>query len=143
MDIARDAKARGGTRVCLGSLGDMQGRKSALDKISKVVKQINDELKLETCVTLGMINEKQAEILKQNGLTAYNHNIDTSREHYPNVVTTRTYDERLETIKTSKSWYQSLYRWYSRIGRNRTRSCFVLYTLSNMSPHQNHCQSTD
>ena len=100
MDIARDAKARGGTRVCLGSAWrDMQGRKSALDKISKVVKQINDELKLETCVTLGMINEKQAEILKQNGLTAYNHNIDTSREHYPNVVTTRTYDERLETIK--------------------------------------------
>ena len=46
-----------------------------------------------------MINEKQAEILKENGLTAYNHNIDTSREHYPNVVTTRTYDERLETIK--------------------------------------------
>ena len=79
MDIARDAKARGGTRVCLGSLGDMQGRKSALDKISKVVKQINDELKLETCVTLGMINEKQAEILKENGLTAYNHNIDTSK----------------------------------------------------------------
>ncbi|KHC67164.1 biotin synthase [Candida albicans P78042] len=137
MDIARDAKARGGTRVCLGSAWrDMQGRKSALDKISKVVKQINDELKLETCVTLGMINEKQAEILKENGLTAYNHNIDTSREHYPNVVTTRTYDERLETIKNvQKAGIKACTGGILGLGETAQDHVSFLYTLSNMSPH--------
>lgn len=56
-------------------------------------------LGLEACVTLGMLNADQAYRLKEAGLDAYNHNLDTSREHYPNIVTTRTYDERLETIR--------------------------------------------
>lgn len=54
---------------------------------------------MEVCCTLGMIEKQQALELKKAGLTAYNHNLDTSREYYPNVITTRTYDERLETIK--------------------------------------------
>lgn len=53
---------------------------------------------MEVCVTLGMIDEKQAEELAGAGLTAYNHNVDTSREHYPSIITTRTYDERLQTL---------------------------------------------
>lgn len=64
-----------------------------------MVKTINDELKMETCVTLGMVDENQAKDLADAGLTAYNHNIDTSREHYPNVISTRTFDDRLNTIK--------------------------------------------
>jgi len=54
---------------------------------------------LEVCCTLGMVNVHQARQLKEAGLTAYNHNLDTSREHYPSVISTRTYDDRLQTIK--------------------------------------------
>lgn len=54
---------------------------------------------MEVCCTLGMLEKQQALELKKAGLTAYNHNLDTSREYYPNIITTRTYDERLETLK--------------------------------------------
>lgn len=54
---------------------------------------------MEVCCTLGMLEKQQAVELKKAGLTAYNHNLDTSREYYPNVITTRTYDERLETLE--------------------------------------------
>ena len=53
---------------------------------------------MEVCCTLGMLEEAQAKALKQAGLTAYNHNLDTSREFYPSVITTRSYDERLDTL---------------------------------------------
>lgn len=54
---------------------------------------------MEVCCTLGMLEKQQALELKKAGLTAYNHNLDTSKEYYPNIITTRTYDERLETLK--------------------------------------------
>lgn len=54
---------------------------------------------MEVCCTLGMLEKKQAVELKKAGLTAYNHNLDTSREYYPKIITTRTYDERLETLQ--------------------------------------------
>src|SRR5205823_6002461 len=57
-------------------------------------------LDLEACVTLGMLTDAQAEQLRDAGLTAYNHNLDTSRQHYPNIISTRTYDDRLRTLQT-------------------------------------------
>ncbi len=97
---AKIAKQKGATRFCMGSAWrGMHGRKSALRKISEMVKKINDELGMETCVTLGMLDDGQAEVLKKAGLTAYNHNIDTSRNHYKNVISSRTYDDRLATGK--------------------------------------------
>lgn len=97
---AKEAKEMGSTRFCMGSAWrEMKGRKSALRKIGNMVERINDELGMETCVTLGMINDEQAKVLKDAGLTAYNHNIDTSREHYKDIISTRTYDDRLKTIK--------------------------------------------
>ena len=54
---------------------------------------------MEVCCTLGMIEKQQAEELKKAGLTAYNHNLDTSREYYPNIITTRSYDDRLQTLQ--------------------------------------------
>ncbi len=54
---------------------------------------------MEVCCTLGMLEKQQAQELKKAGLTAYNHNLDTSREYYPNIITTRTYDERLKTLE--------------------------------------------
>ncbi len=75
----------------------MRGRKTGLKNIKEMVNGVR-EMGMEVCVTLGMIDLEQAKELKEAGLTAYNHNVDTSREHYPSVISTRTYDERLQTI---------------------------------------------
>ena len=96
---ARTAKENGSTRFCMGAAWrDMRGRKTNLRNIKEMVNGVR-EMGMEVCVTLGMIDLEQARELKEAGLTAYNHNVDTSREFYPSVITTRTYDERLQTIE--------------------------------------------
>ncbi|RKF63007.1 Biotin synthase, mitochondrial [Golovinomyces cichoracearum] len=98
LEAAKIAKSNGSTRFCMGAAWrDMRGRKSGLKNIKEMVSGVRS-LGMECCVTLGMIDLEQAKELKEAGLTAYNHNVDTSREHYPSVITTRTYDERLQTI---------------------------------------------
>ncbi|CAO3692406.1 unnamed protein product [Umbelopsis ramanniana] len=98
LDAARKAKAAGSTRFCMGAAWrDLAGRKSNFNKILGYVTEIRG-MGMEVCCTLGMLNEDQAKRLKEAGLTAYNHNLDTSREFYPKIITTRSYDERLETI---------------------------------------------
>jgi len=95
---ARKAKANGSTRFCMGAAWrDMNGRKTNFKRILEMVKEING-MGMEVCTTLGMLDADQAKQLKDAGLTAYNHNLDTSREFYPKVITTRSYDERLKTI---------------------------------------------
>ncbi|KAA6407291.1 MAG: biotin synthase [Lasallia pustulata] len=95
---ARTAKDNGSTRFCMGAAWrDMRGRKTNLRNIKEMVNGVRD-MGMEVCVTLGMIDLHQAKELKEAGLTAYNHNVDTSREFYPSVITTRTYDERLQTL---------------------------------------------
>lgn len=98
LEAARTAKANGSTRFCMGAAWrDMRGRKTNLKRITEMVAGVR-AMDMEVCVTLGMIDEAQARELRDAGLTAYNHNIDTSREYYPEVITTRSYDERLGTI---------------------------------------------
>lgn len=98
LSAARIAKDNGSTRFCMGAAWrDMRGRKTNLKNIKSMVEGVRG-MGMEVCVTLGMIDEAQAKELKEAGLTAYNHNVDTSREFYPSVITTRTYDERLATI---------------------------------------------
>ncbi|KAI1003931.1 Biotin synthase [Podosphaera aphanis] len=98
LEAAKIAKDNGSTRFCMGAAWrDMRGRKSGLKNIKQMVSGVR-EMGMECCVTLGMIDLEQAKELKAAGLTAYNHNVDTSREHYPSIITTRTYDERLQTI---------------------------------------------
>ncbi|KAK0630469.1 hypothetical protein B0T17DRAFT_616119 [Bombardia bombarda] len=95
---ARVAKEKGSTRFCMGAAWrDMRGRKNSLRNIKAMVTGVR-ALDMEVCVTLGMIDDEQAKELKEAGLTAYNHNVDTSREFYPSVISTRTYDERLKTL---------------------------------------------
>jgi biotin synthase len=95
---ARNAKANGSTRFCMGAAWrDMRGRKTSLKNVKQMITGIR-EMNMEVCVTLGMIDEHQAKELKEAGLTAYNHNLDTSREFYPTIITTRSYDERLKTL---------------------------------------------
>ncbi len=97
MVFARRAKAEGATRFCIGAAwrDAPHGREfeSVLDSVRAVA-----ELGMEVCCTLGMLSDGQALALKQAGLTAYNHNLDTSPEFYGKIITTRTYQERLDTI---------------------------------------------
>lgn len=99
LDAAQKAKEAGSTRFCMGAAWrDTIGRKTNFNQILGYVKQIRS-MGMEVCCTLGMLEKQQALELKEAGLTAYNHNLDTSREYYPNIITTRTYDDRLETLK--------------------------------------------
>jgi len=103
VEIAKRAKANGSTRFCMGTAWrELGSKKGAFGKILSMVEQVNG-LGLEVCCTLGMVNETQAKQLKAAGLSAYNHNLDTSREHYPSVISTRTYDDRLQTIRNVRA----------------------------------------
>jgi len=98
LEAARRAKEAGSTRFCMGAAWRELGKKkNAFNHILDMVKGVNG-MGMEVCCTLGMLNAEQARQLKEAGLTSYNHNLDTSPEHYPNVITTRTYEDRLETI---------------------------------------------
>lgn len=98
MEAARRAKAAGSTRFCMGSAWrEMGGKKAMFRKILSMVRDVK-AMDMEVCCTLGMLTEEQAVQLKEAGLSAYNHNIDTSREHYTSVISTRTFDDRLQTI---------------------------------------------
>jgi len=93
-------------------------------------------LGLEVCCTLGMVNERQARELKAAGLTAYNHNLDTSREHYPSVISTRTYDDRLQTIKNvRKAGISVCCGGILGIGESENDRIGLLHELSTMEVH--------
>ncbi|SAM70469.1 probable biotin synthase [Ustilago bromivora] len=95
---ARKAKANGSTRFCMGAAWrEVGGRKRGFNRILDMVREIRG-MGMEVCTTLGMLTTEQAKQLKEAGLTAYNHNLDTSREYYGKVVTTRSYDDRIGTI---------------------------------------------
>ena len=97
LKAARQAKASGSTRFCMGAAWRNVRDGGNFDRVLEMVSGIN-EMGLEVCVTLGMLNPDQARRLKQAGLTAYNHNLDTSESFYPKVVSTRSYQDRLDTI---------------------------------------------
>lgn len=98
MEAAARAKEAGSTRFCMGAAWrELGNKKNAFNHILEMVEGVNG-MGLEVCCTLGMLNAEQAKQLKQAGLTAYNHNLDTSPEHYPKVITTRSYQDRLDTI---------------------------------------------
>ena len=98
LEAAKRAKDAGSTRFCMGAAWrELGGKKNAFKHILDMVRGVNG-MGLEVCCTLGMLTADQAKQLKEAGLTAYNHNLDTSPEHYPKVITTRTYEDRLNTI---------------------------------------------
>ena len=99
MTRARAAKATGATRFCMGAA--WKGVKSGDKRFEQVLDTVRavSTLGMEVCVTLGQLGEEEARALKEAGVTAYNHNLDTSPEHYPNIVTTHTFQDRLDTIR--------------------------------------------
>ena len=94
---AQNAKNKGATRFCMGAAWRNPTDKS-LDKVIPMIQGVK-AMGMETCVTLGMLSPKQASTLKEAGLDYYNHNIDTSKENYSNVVTTREFQDRLDTLE--------------------------------------------
>lgn len=93
---AQQAKDAGATRFCMGAAW-REVKDRDVPKLAEIISSVKD-LGLETCMTLGMLQEKQAHALKDAGLDYYNHNLDTSAEFYGNIISTRTYQERLDTL---------------------------------------------
>lgn len=98
LPVARRAKENGSTRFCMGAAwkGVRDGDRK-FDEVLEIVREVG-KLGMEVCVTLGQLGETEARKLKEAGVTAYNHNIDTSPEHYSNIVSTHTFEDRLNTI---------------------------------------------
>ena len=94
---AQAAKDAGASRFCMGAAW-REPKERDLDKVCAMIEGVR-AMGLETCVTLGMLNGQQAQRLKQSGLDYYNHNLDTSPEFYGDIITTRTYQERLDTLE--------------------------------------------
>ena len=102
VENAKKAKEAGSTRFCMGAAWREVRDNKDFDKVVDMVKEVNG-LGLEVCCTLGMLTEEQATKLKEAGLYAYNHNLDTSEEYYDEIITTRKFDNRLETIENVRN----------------------------------------
>ncbi|KAH7472654.1 Biotin synthase [Phytophthora ramorum] len=135
VEMARRAKAAGSTRFCMGSAWREVGKKNAFKHILDMVRQVK-AMDLEVCCTLGMLTQEQAEQLKEAGLSAYNHNLDTSREHYAKVITTRTYDDRLKTIdNVRKAGISVCCGGILGLGEDKIDRVGLLHTLATMDEH--------
>ncbi len=132
---ALKAQARGATRVCLGAAWREVRDSKQFDDVLRMVRGIA-ELGLEVCCTLGMLKEPQAQKLKEAGLYAYNHNLDTSEKYYQTVVTTRTYQDRLATLDViQKSGLNVCCGGILGIGEEAMDRLELLHTLATRNPH--------
>ncbi|MBV62505.1 MAG: biotin synthase BioB [Nevskiales bacterium] len=131
---ARTAKEAGATRFCMGAAW-----RSPKDRDVDTLIQMIDAVRgqgLETCMTLGMLTESQAERLADAGLDYYNHNLDTSEEHYGEIIGTRTYDDRLETLENvRKSGMKVCCGGIVGLGETRQDRVGLLRTLANLETH--------
>lgn len=134
LDNALKAKNAGSTRFCMGAAWREVRDNRDFDKVIEMVKEVND-MGLEVCATLGMINEHQASRLKEAGLYAYNHNLDTSEEHYTDIITTRTYDDRLDTLNNVRNAGLTICSGgIIGLGEDDSDRIGMLQTLANLDP---------
>jgi len=101
IEQAKNAKANGSSRLCMGAAWREVRDNRDFDSVVEMVQAVND-LDMEVCCTLGMLTEEQALRLKKAGLFAYNHNLDSSRDFYKDIISTREYDDRLNTIENAR-----------------------------------------
>ncbi|MCC6875156.1 MAG: biotin synthase BioB [Sandaracinaceae bacterium] len=135
LEAAQDAKAAGSTRFCMGAAWRDAKEGPAFERVLEMVRGVR-ELGLEACATLGMLTEEQAAQLADAGLTAYNHNLDTSREHYGAIITTRTYDDRLQTLRVvAKAGISLCCGGIIGMGESLEDRCGLLATLASLDPH--------
>jgi biotin synthase len=131
---ARRARENGSTRFCMGAAWREVKDGPAFERVLLMVRGVK-ELGLEACVTLGMLTESQATRLKEAGLDAYNHNLDTSRENYRSIITTRTYDDRLRTLNNVRAAGITVCSGgIIGMGESADDRCEMLRTLANLDP---------
>lgn len=134
LEVARKAKAAGGTRFCMGAAWRSPTKKQ-IALTSEIVKAVKAE-GLETCITLGMLNLDQATALKEAGLDYYNHNLDTSPEYYTKIITTRTYQDRLDTLENIRSvGLKTCCGGIIGMGESREDRAGLLIQLANLPEH--------
>ena len=135
LQAAENAKAGGASRFCMGAAWREVRDNSDFDRVIDMVKAVNS-LDMEVCCTLGMITDQQAERLAEAGLYAYNHNVDTSEEHYGEVITTRTYDDRLNTLSSvRKAGISVCSGGIIGLGEREDDRIGMLQTLANLPQH--------
>jgi biotin synthase len=131
---ARRARESGSTRFCMGAAWREVKDGPAFERVLTMVRGVKG-LGLEACVTLGMLTESQATRLKEAGLDAYNHNLDTSRENYRSIITTRTYDDRLRTLNNVRAAGITVCSGgIIGMGESVDDRCEMLRTLANLDP---------
>ncbi|MGZ3902773.1 MAG: biotin synthase BioB [Bacteroidia bacterium] len=129
-----NAKAAGASRMCLGAAWREVRDNKDFDRVLEMVKTINSK-EMEVCCTLGMLTEEQAQKLADAGLYAYNHNLDTSEEFYGDIISTRTYDDRLNTIKNvRKAGMTVCSGGIIGMGESVEDRIGMLFTLTNLTP---------
>jgi len=134
LDAARQAKANGATRFCMGAA--WRGPKDRdMDKVEEMVSKVK-ALGLETCATLGMLEEGQADRLKNAGLDFYNHNLDTAPEFYDNVISTREYQDRLDTLgRVREAGLKVCCGGIVGMGETRLQRAGLIAQLANLNPY--------
>ncbi len=135
LDAAGRARAAGSTRFCMGAAWREVKDGPAFDRVIDMVRGVK-ALGLEACCTLGMLTDEQARRLKEAGLDAYNHNLDTSRQNYRSIITTRAYDERLATLRNVRSAGITVCSGgIIGMGESIADRCGMLVELAHLEPH--------
>ncbi len=134
LEDAKRAKANGASRYCMGAAWRNPKDKD-LDQVIEMIQGVRG-LGMETCVTLGMLTGPQAQKLKAAGLDYYNHNVDTSRDYYGEVITSRTYDDRLDTLENVRgAGINVCSGGIVGMGETRADRAGMLITLANLPQH--------
>jgi len=135
LEKAQEAKDSGSTRFCMGAAWREVRDNRDFDKVIEMVKGVN-AMDMEVCCTLGMLTPDQAEKLKAAGLYAYNHNLDTSEEFYNDIITTRNYKDRLDTIENVRQAKISVCAGgIIGMGENENDRIGMLHTLATLPEH--------
>jgi biotin synthase len=135
LEAAARARAAGATRFCMGAAWREVKDGLQFDNVLEMVKGVR-RLGMEACATLGMLTESQAKRLREAGLSAYNHNLDTSAEHYGEIISTRTYDDRLRTLERVRQAGISVCSGgIIGLGESVEDRCKLLLTLANQEVH--------
>ena len=133
--VAREAAERGVTRFCMGAAWRQAPEGAEFERVLEMVRGVS-ALGMEVCCTLGMLSEPQAARLKEAGLTAYNHNLDTSPEFYGSIITTRVYDDRLRTLAAvRKAGITVCCGGILGMGERESDRIGLLHQLATLEPH--------
>jgi len=134
LEAARQAKDNGATRFCMGAAW-RSPKDSDMDKVEEMVREVK-ALGMETCATLGMLEEEQAKRLKDAGLDYYNHNLDTAPEFYDNVISTREYQDRLDTLgRIREAGLKVCCGGIVGMGESRLQRAGLIAQLANLNPY--------